>query len=99
MFKLEKINSQNSGPYVTIDNIIFNLDNYGSLDLSKSYFNIRARIDCTATGGTSQGSAYNVGLSSVGDTHIPYGNSIFFKHWTFEVKSLELLKILETLMF
>ena len=84
MFKLEKINSQNSGPHITNDNIIFNLDNYGSLDLSKSYFNIRARIDCTATGATSQGSAYNVSLASVGSTYIPYGNSIFFKHWRFE---------------
>ena len=84
MFKLEKINSLNSGPHITNDNIIFNLDDYGSIDLSKSYFNIRARIDCTTVGAAQQGTAYNVALASVGSTHIPYGNSIFFKHWTFE---------------
>ena len=85
MFKLEKINSQNSGPYVTNDNIMFNLPNYGSLDLSKSYFNIRARIDCTKNDeNVVEGSAYNVGLASTGSTFIPYRNSIFFKHWRFE---------------
>lgn len=77
MYRQNKLQPIQPGPYDTNANVDFDVQHYGAVDMSKSYFNVQASITSTAQGPGAKQGIFNVRL--VGPNNAPMTNACMIK--------------------